>query len=234
MLVNELYPYRYETHLHTSPGSRCAKVSVRDNLEFYKEQGFDGVFITNHFLDAPGFNFSKDIPYSEQINFFFKDYEEAVKIGREIGIKVFSGAEIHFDGADFLIYGLDKQWYLHHPEIMQMKRSEELLFMKAEGALVVHAHPFREAAYVDHIHLFPRAVDGVEIINMGRPDFENQMAEIYAKQYGLLPFAGTDNHDGRKRQLLGGMCSKTPIESETEFVLQAKNGMLQIFTMHQR
>ena len=44
--------YRYETHLHTSPVSKCGKVSVRENLEFYKELGYDGVFITNHFLDG--------------------------------------------------------------------------------------------------------------------------------------------------------------------------------------
>lgn len=232
--MTDNYPYLYETHLHTYPGSRCAKVGARENLEFYKEQGYDGVFITNHFLDAPGFNFTKDIPYNDQICCFFRDYEEAVVIGQEIGIKVFCGAEIHYDGADFLIYGLDKQWYLEHPEIMHMKRSDELCFLKEAGALVVHAHPFREAEYLDHIHLFPRAVDGVEIRNMCRPDFENHMAEIYANEYGLLTFAGTDNHIGRNMQSLGGMRSQTPIENEADFVWKAKNGLLQIFTANIR
>ena len=103
--------YLYETHLHTSPGSSCARVGVRDNLEFYKELGYDGVFITNHFLDAPGFNYPKDVPYEEQIACFFRDYEDALKIGKEIGIKVFFGAEINYEGADFLIYGT---FYLHN------------------------------------------------------------------------------------------------------------------------
>ena len=39
---------KYETHLHTSPVSKCAKASVRESLEFYKKAGYAGVFITNH------------------------------------------------------------------------------------------------------------------------------------------------------------------------------------------
>jgi methylenetetrahydrofolate dehydrogenase (NADP+)/methenyltetrahydrofolate cyclohydrolase len=44
--------YRYETHMHTLPVSRCARYNVRENLEFYKSLGYDGIFITNHFLDG--------------------------------------------------------------------------------------------------------------------------------------------------------------------------------------
>ena len=225
------HKYLYETHLHTSPGSGCARAGVREQLELYKELGYDGVFITNHFLDAPGFNFSKEIPYEEQIDCFFRDYEEALELSKEMGIKVFAGAEINYEGADFLIYGLSKDWYKDHPEIMKMKRSEELKFMQDNGALVIHAHPFREATYIDHFHLFPRVVHGVEIINSGRPEFENNMAELYAKHYNLLRLAGTDNHGGRKHKKFAGMCSETPIENETDFVNQVKSGMMQIFTL---
>ncbi|MBQ7573565.1 MAG: hypothetical protein IJT23_04840 [Clostridia bacterium] len=30
--------YKYETHLHTKPVSKCAGADVRDSLEFYKEK----------------------------------------------------------------------------------------------------------------------------------------------------------------------------------------------------
>lgn len=33
--------YRYETHLHTYPVSKCARVGVRENLEFYKKMEYD-------------------------------------------------------------------------------------------------------------------------------------------------------------------------------------------------
>ena len=32
--------YKYETHLHTFPVSRCSKSSVRESLEYYKELGY--------------------------------------------------------------------------------------------------------------------------------------------------------------------------------------------------
>ena len=79
--------YRYETHLHTYPVSKCAKASVRENLEFYKDLGYDGVFITNHFLDG-NINIEREKSYEEKINFYFSDYEEGVKLSKEIGIKV--------------------------------------------------------------------------------------------------------------------------------------------------
>ncbi len=31
--------FRYETHLHTYPVSRCAQVGVSDTLKFYKDIG---------------------------------------------------------------------------------------------------------------------------------------------------------------------------------------------------
>ena len=40
--------YRYETHLHTSPVSSCAKASVRENLEFYKSLGFASFMVSYH------------------------------------------------------------------------------------------------------------------------------------------------------------------------------------------
>ena len=42
--------YKYETHLHTCPVSRCAGKSVAETLDYYKEKGYDGVFLTNHFV----------------------------------------------------------------------------------------------------------------------------------------------------------------------------------------
>ena len=220
--------YKYETHMHTAPVSKCGRVSARENLEFYKSIGYDGIFVTNHFLDG-NINISPDVPYKDRIEFYFSDYEEALALSEEIGIKVFCGVELSVGGTDFLVYGLDKQWYLAHPEIMEMKKTEELSMMMEEGALIIQAHPFREAAYIDHIRLFPRNVHGVEIINACRSELENRMAEIYAKNYGLIEFAGTDNHVGSGRKELAGMCSDTPLKDELDFVRRVKAGEMQVF-----
>jgi predicted metal-dependent phosphoesterase TrpH len=112
-----------------------------------------------------------------------------------------------------------------------MKKSELLTLLSENGALVIHAHPFREAQYIDHIRLFPRHVHGVEVYNACRNDFENGVAELYAKQYGLPRFAGSDNHVAGKRPMLGGMCSTEPISDELDFVRRYKNGELETFVL---
>ena len=215
--------YLYETHLHTAPVSKCAKASVRENLEFYKSAGFAGVFITNHFIEG-NISIEKTRPYEERIEFYFSDYEEALKIGKELGFAVFSGIETTTGGTDFLVYGLDKAWFLAHPEIMEMKKSEQLKFFMEEGALVIQAHPYREASYIDHIRLFPRCVHGVEVYNACRNDFENELAQAYCKAYGLIPFAGTDNHIAGKRTALGGMQTEAPLKNEQDFIDRVLNG----------
>ena len=216
--------YLYETHLHTSPVSQCAGASVRETLEFYKNAGYAGVFITNHFLDG---NVAVDIrskPYEEQIEFFFSDFEEGVKVGSEIGIDVFCGFEMSYGGTDFLVYGIGKEWCLAHTDMHKVKKSEMLRILLDNGALIIQAHPFREAAYIDHIRLFPRHVNGVEVFNSSRIDFENQLAEQYAENYGLLRFAGSDNHAAGLHKRFGGMATETPLTSVDDFISRVLSG----------
>ena len=222
--------YRYETHCHTVPVSRCAKATVRETVEFYKAEGYDGIFITNHFLDG-NINISPDseLSYEQKIEFYFSDYEEAYRIGKEIGLKVFPGVEQSYRGTDFLIYGLDKEWFLAHPEIMEMKQSAKLNFLMSAGALVVHAHPFREAGYIDHIRLFPRGIHAVEIINGCQRELTNRMAQIYAKEYGFQVTAGTDNHVADQIPVLAGIETEEPIECVQDYIHCVLNGTLTVF-----
>lgn len=220
--------HRYETHMHTFPVSKCARADVRNNVEFYHKLGFSGIFITNHFLDG-NINIDRTLPYEEKVNFYFQDLEEAKIIGKELGIAVFGGVELSYGGTDFLIYGPDKDWYLAHPEIMEMKKSQELAFLMESGALVIQAHPYREAAYIDHIRLYPRQVHGVEICNATCGELQNRLAAIYAESYELLPFAGSDNHLGSKKLRVAGLEFETPIENEWDFVRRVKAGEHRLF-----
>jgi predicted metal-dependent phosphoesterase TrpH len=217
--------YKYETHLHTAPVSRCAIATVEETLKYYKELEYDGIFITNHFPDAD----NSDRTYEEKINYYFSDYEKGLKLSENVGIKVFCGIETSYGGTDFLVYGLSKEWFLAHPEIMNMKQSDKLTFMRENGALIIQAHPFREAFYIDHIRLFPRHVDGVEIMNANRPDEENNLAKIYCEHYGLIKFAGSDNHSASKQNKLFGVCFEEPICSIEDFIGKTKNGKAEVF-----
>lgn len=222
--------YLYETHLHTFPVSICGKADVRQTLEFYKQMGYTGVFLTNHFLDG-NLNIDPALPYEEKLAFYFSDYEKALELGEQLGIRVFLGVEISYKGTDFLIYGLDRDWYFAHPEIMELPKKQELELMREHGALVIQAHPYREDWYIDHIRLFPRSVHGVEVINASRYDRENEMARLYAEGYGLIPFAGSDNHVAERAKRLAGMGAAEPIADELDFVKKILHGQMEIFTL---
>ena len=219
--------YKYETHLHTYPVSRCASAGVLETMKFYKELGYAGIFITNHFLDG-NLNIERERSFEERINFYFSDYEKALTYQDEIGLKVFCGVESSHKGTDFLIYGLDKEWYLNNLQIFEMRKSDQLEYFMESGALVIQAHPFRN---INHIRLFQKSVHGVEVINASRTDFENKMAKIYATEYDLIQFAGSDNHTGSERNKLAGMCSEKEIQNEADFVRAVKANEMSIFTV---
>ena len=221
--------YIYETHMHTSPVSACARVSVKDALKHYKSAGYTGAFMTDHFIDGNINLEVRNLPYEDRINFYFSAYEEGRAIGEEIGLDVFLGIEMTYGGTDFLVYGIDKEWCLAHKDMDRMRKSDLLRLMMDEGALVIQAHPFREAAYIDHIRLFPRCIHGVEVFNANRTELENRLAEQYAENYSLLRFAGSDNHSGAGQSTLGGIATDAPISSVEEFIRIVKSGEIKLF-----
>ena len=71
--------------------------------------------------------------------------------------------------------------------------------------------------------------NGVEVINACRSDDVNEMARLYAEHYGLLKFAGSDNHAAEHIARLAGMTCERPINSETDFVKAVLGGEMDIF-----
>jgi hypothetical protein len=55
------------------------------------------------------------------------------------------------------------------------------------------------------------------------------MAELYAEHYGLIRFAGSDNHAGAAKNHFAGMESDTPIVDELDFVKRVKAGEMRTF-----
>ena len=207
--------YLYETHLHVSPVSDCARAGVRETLEYYKSAGYAGVFITDHFIESNFDRAARSLPYDEKIKHFFSTYEEGVRIGEEIGIDVFPGIEMGHGWAHILVYGIDKEWCLNHPDMDKIRKTELLPQMSKDGALLIQAHPFRK---VDcEISLFPFHVHGVEIFNACRDEFENKLAKDYCKNYGLIPFAGSDNHSAGRQTIFGGIATERKILNCTDF-----------------
>lgn len=217
--------YLYETHMHTSPTSACARVSVREALEFYKAAGYAGVAITNHFIDGNIAYDLRDLPYEERIRAFFSACDEGEEIGKEIGLTVFPGFEMSHGGTDFLVYGIDCAWCLAHPEIEDLPKSRVLPMMAADGALIIQAHPFREGGWIDHVRLYPRNIHGVEVYNANRNEFENRLADQFCENYDLIRFAGSDNHVGARQVLFGGIATdEEPLRDLDDFIAAVRDG----------
>lgn len=214
--------YLYELHCHTSETSRCSRIDGASLAEFYKRNGYDGIVITDHF-----FNGNTTVPregdWRERVDAFLKGYENAKKRGDEIGLKVFFAWEYSYKGTDFLTFGPDPKWLYGHPEIMEMSTVGYCDYMRENGWYIFHAHPFREAGYIEMIRLIPRKVDGAETYNACRTDFENGMADKYADNYSLLKIAGSDNHVGALKTL-GAMEFDEPMESVLDIMDAVRHG----------
>ena len=102
---------------------------------------------------------------------FCSGYENAKKRGDEIGLNVLFGLEYAWEGADLLVYGVDKKWLLENPDLMQINVREFCDRVHANGGAIVHAHPFREAHwYIFDLKFLPWHTDGVEIYNGGNAE----------------------------------------------------------------
>lgn len=219
--------YRYETHCHTSESSACASASGAEQARFYKERGFTGIIVTDHFLNA-NTRALPEMKWDVKVDVQFSGYENAKKEGEKIGLDVFFGWEYTVGGTDFLTYGFDKKWLLAHPETLTLPPNDYFDLVHAEGGYISHAHPFREAWYIDMIRLFPRKCDAVEVINSCRTDFENDMAKQYADSYGLPYTAGSDNHHA-KQSRLSGIETDERIRDIGHFIEILKSGKYRIF-----
>lgn len=185
--------YFYETHLHTSQTSRCGSSTGAEHARFYKELGFTGIIVTDHFFNG-SCHVPKDLPWHERIDRFCAGYEDALLEGQKIGLDVFFGWEHNYAGDDYLVYGLDKAWMKAHPEMEHWTHREQIENIRKAGGCVVQAHPFRTRYYIQNVTLGLDYCDAIEVANAGNDAHNDAFALAYAQKYGLTVTSGSDNH----------------------------------------
>ncbi len=209
--------YRYETHLHTVEGSACGVTPGREYPAIFKERGYDGIFITDHFFHG-NTRPSRELPWPEYVDAYMRGYEEAKAAGDAIGFKVFFGIEENFEGDEYLLYGIDREFLLQHPEIPHWTREDMIKAVHEAGGAVMQAHPFRDRDYIKKIHLYPEDVDGIEGINTANTANDNLAALCYALHFGLMIQAGSDTHFKYAiDDVNGGILYEKPITSERDY-----------------
>lgn len=221
--------YLYETHLHTKEASACSQNTAEELVQAYKAAGYTGIMVTDHFFRG-NCAVPRELPWEEWVDAFCKGYENAKEAGDKIGLQVFFGWEESYQGTDFLIYGLDKEWIKKHPELREISVEEQYALVHDAGGMVIHAHPYREAWYIPEARLYPEFADGVEVYNgghYGRKPMEDgrslydEQAKEYAEKYNFPCTGGSDCHSINLPY--GGMSFERKLENVRDYMTAVRN-----------
>jgi len=188
--------YLYDTHVHTSEGSRCGKVSAAEQVRAFKERGYAGIIITDHMVK--GYSVCPDnLSWAERVRFQLNCYEVAKEEGERCGLDVFFGWEFsarkgEYSSLDILTYGLGEEFLLAHPDMLNYTLEEYSKEVREHGGYLAQAHPFRHTNSGKGIpsHL----LDGMEVFNSTDDNEQNKLAHAYAVRKNLPMQAGSDSH----------------------------------------
>lgn len=101
---------------------------------------------------------------------------------------------------------------------MGVERFYELV--KADGALLIHAHPYRNGG----LPTTAAALDGVEVLNTHHHhDNRNDLALAFARRNDLLETSGSDCHEAAHIGKGGILVERLP-ENDEELVLLLRSG----------
>lgn len=190
--------YLYELHMHTLEGSKCAHSSVHDMVRRYKEIGFAGAVVTNHFTGG-NTSVDKDLPWDQLVEEFCACYYEGLKTAKELDFDLLFGVEQGYArGKEALVYGIEPEFLLEHPELRAADLPTWSKVVRGAGGFIAFAHPFRTKPYIPWPMPMPDMldlVDGFEGYNRSNTPLENQEAMTRLSPTGLMAIAGSDWHD---------------------------------------
>jgi len=184
--------YKIDTHVHTAEVSACGKIKAKDLVQMYRDSGYYGVIITDHYC-SEYFHSLRAKNWEEKVDSYLTGYRNALGEGKKVGLKVFLGMEIRFteNFNDYLVYGFDEDFLKNHRELYKLGLVKFKKLAEKEGLLVFQAHPFRP----EIIPADPRFLDGVEVYN-GNPrhNSRNHLAYSFASRNNLMMISGSDFH----------------------------------------
>ncbi len=217
--------YKYELHTHTAECDPYAGVGGAELVKLYREAGYSGIVITEHYIRSFAKWFADEnlasATHEEYIKRWLKGYYAAKEAAEGTDFTVLAGAEVAFDGQinHYLIYGVDEAYFYRAPLLNKCKTIDELTALLPDGALVVQAHPFRKNMTICD----PKALFGFEGYNAGTEMFRNEIAKLYARHYGNRLTSGSDVH-AHRAVARGGIATAHEIRSPQDLVALLKSG----------
>ncbi len=187
--------YRYETHVHSDEGSICGATPIREMVRAFHERGYAGFVLTDHFIHG-NTAVPRDLPWAERMKRYYDIFLQAKEEGDKLDFDVFFGVEHHYEMArEVLIYGIDLDFLLAHPELETADLETYAKLVHEAGGLLFHAHPYRKREYIPEGYEYRMDLcDGIEVYNAGDPWDTNQAALQDALTYDKLQISGGDVH----------------------------------------
>lgn len=219
--------YLYDTHVHSSECSACALSSARELVQAYHEAGYAGMILTNHFVHG-NTNVPRELDWDSRMKRFYDVYLEAKEEGQRFDLDVLFGIEDGYGkGKEILIYGVDLDFLLAHPELDTVSIETCAALVHDAGGILVHAHPYRMRSYIVP-DVKPRydICDGIEVYNAGDTDERNELAFQDALRLQKIMTSGGDVHQAWGCAELGpaGIGFQRRIKDISDFVNALKHG----------
>ena len=186
-------------HAHTSGISRCCRIAAAQVLQEAKKAGLDGIVLTNHYQSL----------YVEQgdvmglVRRYMDEIHATQRLAEEMGLRCFWGIEVtaeRYPGVHLLVYGVQEDFLYKHPLVYDMTHEQLWDTVKAEGGVLIHAHPFRGQGTPMDLKL----LDGVEINchPLYGNTYSRELLET-AQEHSLLVTCGGDYHADTYRPRCG-------------------------------
>ena len=212
--------FKIETHLHTKPVSACAHFEPEEMIRFYKEAGYDVVFVSDHFAPHHFGKLGDHLSWKEKVGLLYDSFLRAKAEGEKHGITVLFSPELSLKGNHYLLYNVTLEFLESRDDFFDMTLEEFHAVAKENGITIFQAHPLRDGKCFPTLEY----VDGVEIINTN-PRHENFDEDVLKllKGHNFLVSAGSDAH--RTEDIAGAaVLSPTPIKTTNEYLELLKSG----------
>lgn len=217
--------YKYEIHCHTKEVSRCGQVYAKDAVAMYREKGYSGIVITDHYSPM---TFSPLQVYRPQkfTEFYISGYKNALKAAGK-DFTVLLGMELRFYATanDYLVYGITEDFLKNNGNLMTYYPRRFYNLARKNNLLFVQAHPFREGM----IRSQPSHIDGCEIYNgKNRKSDANAKAEEWAKENNMQIRTGGSDFHKPKDLATSGIITETPIKTNDDLLKILRNNDFEI------
>ncbi|HEY8423714.1 MAG TPA: hypothetical protein VIL23_03025 [Clostridia bacterium] len=219
-----------ETHLHNREASPCAALRASEIPKIYKDAGYQGIVVTNHF-SAYALGLLNGGTPKDKAKAFLDGSKLLIEAAKQVGLKAFLGAEVtlaRYQWQDYLIYGDIEQGLLENPMLYTYTQAQLVETAEKYGWAVFQAHPFRTGCTLG----LAKYMHGIEAYNgnhNSRDVFERSLS--FCENNNLKMIAGGDFHDlGQEGK--AGIFIPEDIDTEKKLAEYLKNNQPELFTIN--